>query len=211
MKQLILLTGLSLLASTIVAQGVPKPKAPLSHFQQSQHKTSHQQLMQRLHLTSAQKEQLKKEQDKALEKVLTIEQKATLGQFRQKQQAVKDSMQNRQDRKLKERLGISQEQVTKLRDMQRTFRENMKANQEDIKQSVQQQRDRTRELWQAQQKAFQVMFSKEQLEKYKALMQAKMQKMRQLHQRGNPNVGNRPVGNHPETRAPMGNRHPMNN
>lgn len=211
MKQLILLTGLSLLAGAVVAQSVPKPKAPFSHFQQSQHKTSHQLLMQRLHLTSAQKEQLKKEQDKALEKVLTLEQKATLGQFRQKQQAFKDSVQKRQDRKLKERLGISQEQVTKLRDMQRTFRENMKANQEDLKQSVQQQRDRTRELWQAQQKAFQEMFSKEQLEKYKMLMQAKMQKMRQLHQRGNPNVGNRPIGNRPETRAPMGNWHPMNN
>lgn len=184
MKQFSFLIALSLLAGITVAQQVPNRMAP-PPVQQRQHKGGEEALMQQLNLTQAQREQLKKEHDKALERVLTAEQKAKLGQLRQQQQALKDSAQKRQDRKLKEQLGLSNEQVVKVRELQRGFREKMKAIQEDVNQTVQQQRDRTRELWESQQKNWQEVLTPEQLEKYKSLMQERMRKMHHPMNGGN--------------------------
>ena len=179
MKQFSLLIGLGLLASMSMAQPIPHRMAPPPQFQHRQFKNSEGAFMQRLNLTQAQKEQLKKEHDKALERILTADQKEKLAKFRQQEQAFKDSAQKRQDRKLKEQLGLSNEQVAKVRALQKEFKVKMTAIREDVNQTVQQQRDRTRELWQSQQKAWKEVLSPEQLEKYKGLLQKKMQKMRQ--------------------------------
>ncbi|NDF98994.1 MAG: hypothetical protein EB101_08750, partial [Chitinophagia bacterium] len=141
-------------------------------------------LMQRLQLTPAQQDQLKKEQEQALEKVLTPDQKKKLKEIRQQQQERKNNMLSQQRQQLKERLSLSDEQAAKLQDLQKNFMESMKKNRQQLDQTIAQQREKTREMMETHQQALKKLLSAEQLEKYKSIMRDKMRGgMQQLRER----------------------------
>jgi len=177
-KLLVVVAGFGFAAGTLFAQEIPNRLSPPPHFQPRSHKGGDP-IVEQLKLSHAQKEQLKKEHEKALEKVLTPEQKTKLKELRQEQAVRKQSAEKKKDEKLKQELGITDAQLTKLKNLQTEFKEKMKTVREDVNQTVQQQRDRTRELITKQQQALKELLNSEQLEKYKKMMQDKMRHLRQ--------------------------------
>ena len=75
---------------------------------------------------------------------------------------------------LKERLSLTDEQATKLQDLQKNFMESMKKNRQQLDQTIAQQRDRAREMMETHQQSLKKLLSAEQLEKYKTMMHDKM-------------------------------------
>jgi Spy/CpxP family protein refolding chaperone len=137
------------------APGAPPPPHPGPHRKQGNH-------------------QLKKEQEQALEKVLTPDQKKKLKEIRQQQQERKNNMLGKQRQQLKERLSLTDEQATKLQDLQKNFMESMKKNRQQLDQTIAQQRDRAHEMMETHQQSLKKLLSAEQLEKYKTMMRDKM-------------------------------------
>lgn len=181
MKKLLLaVISLGIASSITTAQEVRNRPAPPPHIQEHMHKKGGDPLLQQLNLSGAQKEQLKKEHEKALEKVLTPEQKIKLKELRKEEESRKEMAEKKRDEKLKEKLGITEAQLTKLKSLQNQFKEKMQAVRQDVNQTVQQQRDRTRELITQQQKALQELLNSEQLDKYKKMMREKMRHPRKI-------------------------------
>ena len=169
---LLLTAGLVVSAS---AQDKPAPHPPRPPYHTDNRKHGNERLMQRLELTPSQREQLKKEQEQALEKVLTGDQKKKLKEIRLQQQQRKEEMQGRQRQQLKDRLSLTDEQATKLQDLQKNFMESMKKNRQQLDQTIAQQRERAREMMETQQQSLKKLLSAEQLEKYKMMMRDRMQ------------------------------------
>ena len=174
MKTIITLCIATLLIGQAVGQDRPAPGAPPPPHPGPPRKPGHELLMQRLQLTPAQRDQLKKEQEIALEKVLTPDQKKKLKEIRQQQQERKNNMLGQQRQQLKERLSLTDEQATKLQDLQKNFMESMKKNRQQLDQTIAQQRDRAREMMETHQQSLKKLLSAEQLEKYKTMMRDKM-------------------------------------
>ena len=174
MKTIITLCIATLLIGQAVGQDRPAPGAPPPPHQGPNRKQGNELLMQRLQLTPAQRDQLKKEQEIALEKVLTPDQKKKLKEIRQQQQERKNNMLGQQRQQLKERLSLTDEQATKLQDLQKNFMESMKKNRQQLDQTIAQQRDRAREMMETHQQSLKKLLSAEQLEKYKTMMRDKM-------------------------------------
>jgi hypothetical protein len=181
MKKLVFaVVSLGLATTMSIAQEIPTRPAPPPHMQERMPKKGGEDpLLQQLNLTAAQKEQLKKEQEKALEKVLTTEQKNKWKELRKEQERRKETAEKKRDEKLKEKLGLTDAQVTKLKILQKEFIEKMQTVRQDLTQTVQQQRDRTRELVTQQQKALKEILNTEQLEKYQKMMREKMRQRRE--------------------------------
>lgn len=156
------------------AQEPPVPGAPRPPQQGRNSQQRSEMLLQRLQLTPAQREQLKKEQEQALEKVLTPDQKKRLKEIRQQQQVRKEEMQTRQRQQLKDRLSLTDEQASQLQNLQKNFMESMKRNRQQLDQTIAQQRDRARNLMETHQQSLKKLLSTEQLEKYRNLVRDKM-------------------------------------
>lgn len=154
--------------------GSQAPRPPRPPQEGPGRKQQKEMLLDRLQLTTAQREQLKKEQEQALEKVLTTEQKKKLSQLRQQQQQRKEEGLRRQRQQLKDRLSITEEQASKLQALQKNFMESMKKNREQLDQTVAQQRERARSLMEAHQESLKKMLNMEQLQQFKDIMRDKM-------------------------------------
>ena len=147
-----------------------------------------QNLSEQLKLSETQREQLKKEQEKALEKVLTPEQKKQLKDLKEKQTARKDSAQKRQAARLKEALSLTDEQVVKLQAQQQKFQQSMRAMQKKAETFRDSHREQLRSMMEEQKNSLSQLLNAEQLEKYKRMMQDRMQEFRgnwEQRQRGN--------------------------
>ncbi|MFM8592611.1 MAG: hypothetical protein ACKOA3_06925 [Sphingomonadales bacterium] len=156
------------------------------------------QLLQRLQLSTAQREQLKKEQEQALEKVLTTEQKKKLKEIRRQQQERKEEMQGRQRQQLKDRLSLTDEQATRLQELQKNFMESMKKNRQQLDQTIAQQRERAREMMETHQQSLKKLLSAEQLDTYKTMMRDKMREgMQRLKGRAGDVEQRPPAGSRP--------------
>jgi chromosome segregation ATPase len=174
MKTIITFCIATLLIGQAIGQDRPAPGAPRPPHQGPNRKQGNEQHKQRLQLTPAQRDQLKKEQEQALEKVLTPDQKKKLKEIRQQQQERKNNMLGKQRQQLKERLSLTDEQATKLQDLQKNFMESMKKNRQQLDQTIAQQRDRAHEMMETHQQSLKKLLSAEQLEKYKTMMRDKM-------------------------------------
>jgi hypothetical protein len=204
MKSIITLLLVSGLLVTASAQDKPAPHPPRPPYRTENRMQGNELLMQRLQLTPAQREQLKKEQEQALEKVLTPDQKKRLKEMRQQQQQRKVEMQARQRQQLKDRLSLTDDQATKLQDLQKSFMESMKKNRQQLDQTIAQQRERTREMMETHQQSLKKLLSAEQLEKYRMMMR---DKMRDGMQRFRERTG-RPGPQSPADRRPRLDRRP---
>ncbi|MFZ9695003.1 MAG: hypothetical protein ACO3AY_03925 [Chitinophagaceae bacterium] len=173
-KLFVALVTLGITAGITTAQEIPNRPARPPHMQQRIQRNAGDPVLQQLNLSASQKEQLKKEQEKALEKVLTPEQKKKLKELRNEQERRKETAAQKRDANLKEKLGLTEGQLTKLKTLQKEFSEKMQIVRQDVTQTVQQQRDRTRELLSQQQKALKELLNTEQLEKYRKMMREKM-------------------------------------
>lgn len=158
----------------LAAQEHHPPKPPRPTEQGPRRKQGNEMLLDRLQLTTGQREQLKKEQEQALEKVLTADQKKKLSQLRQQQQQRKEEAQLHQRQQLKDRLAISEEQAAKLQELQKNFMESMKKNRDQLDQTIAQQRERARSLMETHQESLKKILNAEQLQKFKDMMRNKM-------------------------------------
>lgn len=138
-----------------------------------------------LQLTDAQKEQLKKEHEKAMDKVLTPEQKKLRKELMDKQAARKDSAQKRQAQKLKQALSLSDEQVSKLMDQQEKFKASMKKFRTETSAYMSENRQKLRTMMEVQADNLRQILNPEQFEKYKKMMQERMQQLRNRNPRNN--------------------------
>ena len=138
-----------------------------------------------LQLTDAQKEQLKKEHEKAMDKVLTPEQKKLRKELMDKQAARKDSAQKRQAQKLKQALSLSDEQVSKLMDQQEKFKASMKKFRTETSAYMSENRQKLRTMMEVQADNLRQILNPEQFEKYKKMMQERMQQLRTRKPRNN--------------------------
>ncbi len=93
MNKLVILITALLINVVATAQQPERKGPPPPNWRNLQDKK--QSMLEELELTDAQKEQLKKEHEKALEKVLTPEQKKQRKEMLDKQSAHKDSAQKR--------------------------------------------------------------------------------------------------------------------
>lgn len=201
MKSIVIAVLATCLLVTANAQEKQAPHDPRPPYRNDQRKQGNELLLQRLQLTSAQREQLKKEQEQALEKVLTPDQKKKLKEIRRQQQQRKEEMESRQRQQLKDRLSLTDAQATQLQDLQRNFMESMKKNRQQLDQTIAQQRERTRELIETHQQSLKKLLSAEQLDRFKMMMRDKMRDGMQRFRDRN--------GGH-EQRPPADRRPPMN-
>lgn len=188
MKKSLISIALVAISALAIAQPVQErsraPREQLSKIREEKK----QNLSEQLNLSDTQREQLKKEQEKALEKVLTPEQKKQLKELKDKQTARKDSAQKRQAARLKEALSLSDEQVVKLQAQQQNFQQSMRAMQRKAESFRDNHREQLRSLMEEQKKNLSQLLNAEQLEKYKRMMRDRMQEFRgniEQRQRGN--------------------------
>jgi len=207
MKSIITLVIATALLVTANAQDRPAPHDPRPPYRNDQKKQGNELLLQRLQLSSAQREQLKKEQEQALEKVLTADQKKKLKEIRQQQEQRKEEMQARQRLQLKDRLSLTDDQASKLQDLQKNFMESMKKNRQQLDQTIAQQRDRAREMMETHQQSLKKLLSAEQLDKYRMMMRDKMRDgMQRFRQRSGGDYDHRPPA---DRRPPLERRAPI--
>jgi chromosome segregation ATPase len=202
MKSIVFVVLAAGLLVTANAQEKQTPHVPRPPYRNDQRKQGNELLLQRLQLTSAQREQLKKEQEQALEKVLTADQKKKLKEIRQQQQQRKEEMEARQRQQLKDRLSLTDDQATKLQDLQKNFMESMKKNRQQLDQTIAQQRERTRELMETHQQSLKKLLSAEQLDRFRMMMRDKMRDGMQRFRDRTGGYEQRP----PEDRRPHMNR-----
>jgi len=201
MKTITTLLVATSLLTMVHAQDGPPPHAPRSDRQRPQREQGDERLMQQLQLTPTQREQLKKEHEQALEKVLTPDQKKKLKEIRQRQQERKEEMQARQRQQLKDRLSLTDDQATKLQDLQKSFMESMKKNRQHLDQTIAQQREKAREMMETHQQSLKKLLNAEQLEKYKTMMRDKMRDgMQKFRERTNDKEQRRPQDRRPPMR-----------
>ena len=214
MKSIISLVLAIALLVTANAQERPAPHNPRPPYRNEHRKQDNELLLQRLQLSAAQREQLKKEQEQALEKVLNADQKKKLKEIRQQQQQRKEEMQARQRQQLKDRLSLTDDQASKLQDLQKSFTESIKKNRQQLDQTIAQQRDRAREMMETHQQSLKKLLSAEQLEKYRMMMRDKMRDGMQRFRQRSGDYDHRPPANRRpplDRRVPMERRHAPGN
>lgn len=177
MNKLLILTAALLSFSFAFAQQPERKGTPPPPWRTAQERK--QSMLHELHLSDSQKEQLKKEQEKALDKILTPEQKKQRKDFLDKLAARKDSAQKRQAQHLQKALHLSDEQTTKLMAQQNKLQESMKQFKKEASEQLMERREKLRSLMEEQSKNLKQILNEEQLEKYKTIMRERMQKMRQ--------------------------------
>ena len=198
MNKLLILTAALLSFSFAFAQQPERKGPPPPPWRTAQERK--QSMLEELHLSDSQKEQLKKEQEKALDKILTPEQKKQRKDFLDKQAARKDSAQKRQAQHLQKALHLTDEQTTKLMAQQNKLQESMKQFKKEASEQLMERREKLRSLMEEQSKNLKQILNEEQLEKYKTIMRERMQKMRQENpmrnrlQKNAPEKRGRPVG-----------------
>ena len=196
MNKLVILITALLINVVATAQQPERKGPPPPNWRNLQDKK--QSMLEELDLTDAQREQLKKEHEKALEKVLTPEQKKQRKEMLDKQSARKDSAQKRQAQHLKQVLSLSDEQASKLMAQQEKFQESMKKFRKEAGSQMMEQRQKLRALMEEQSNNLKQILSPEQIEKYKKIMQERMRKMRE----GGP-LRNKIQNNEPSRRRPI--------
>jgi Spy/CpxP family protein refolding chaperone len=196
MNKLFILTTALLISIGATAQQPQRKGPPPPNWRNAQDKK--QSMLEELDLTDAQKEQLKKEHEKALEKVLTPEQKKQRKEMLDKQSARKDSAQKRQAQHLQKMLHLSDEQTSKLIAQQEKFQESMKKFKKEANAQMIEHREKMRTLMEEQSNNLKQILSPEQLEKYKYMMRERMRKMRE----GGP-LRNKIQNNEPSRRRPI--------
>jgi len=177
MNKLLILTTAMLISAVVTAQQPERKGPPPPNWKNAQDKK--QSMLEELDLTDAQKEQLKKEHEKALEKVLTPEQKKQRKEMLDKQIARKDSAQKRQAQYLQKALHLSDEQTSKLITQQEKFQESMKKFKKEANEQIMEHREKVRIMMEEQSNNLKQILSPEQLEKYKSIMRERMRKMRE--------------------------------
>ncbi len=177
MNKLFILTTALLISIGATAQQPDRKGPPPPNWRNAQDKK--QSMLEELDITDAQKEQLKKEHEKALEKVLTPEQKKQRKEMLDKQSARKDSAQKRQAQHLQKMLHLSDEQTSKLIAQQEKFQESMKKFKKEANAKMIEHREKMRTLMEEQSNNLKQILSPEQLEKYKYMMRERMRKMRE--------------------------------
>ncbi len=177
MNKIIILTTVMLISTIALAQHPERKGPPQPNWRNAQDKK--QSIVEELELTDTQKEQLKKEYEKALEKVLTPEQKKQRKEMLDKQSARKDSLQKKQAQHLQKTLHLSDEQTSKLIAQQEKFQESMKKFKKEVSTQMMERREKMRTMMEEQSNNLKQILSPEQIEKYKFMMRERMRKMRE--------------------------------
>lgn len=177
MNKLFILTIALLISVVATAQQPQRKGPPPPNWRNAQDKK--QSMLEELDLTDAQKEQLKKEHEKALDKVLTSEQKKQRKEMLEKQSARKDSAQKRQAQYLQKTLHLSDEQTSKLIAQQEKFQESMKKFKKEATAQMAERREKVRTMMEEQSNNLKQILSPEQLEKYKYMMRERMKKIQE--------------------------------
>ncbi len=178
MKKPFYLFALALMSTLVNAQPVPERKVAPRDQQARIREERKQPLSEQLNLSESQREQLKKEQEKSLEKILTPDQKKQLKELKDKQTARKDSAKKRQATRLKEALSLSDEQVVKLQAQQEKFQQSMRSLKKKADAFRDSHRAELKSLMEEQKNNLSQLLNPEQLEKYKRMMRERMQEFR---------------------------------
>ncbi|MFM1858185.1 MAG: hypothetical protein RLZ05_1245 [Bacteroidota bacterium] len=177
MNKLSILTTALLISVVATAQQPQRKGPPPPNWRNAQDKK--QSMLEELDLTDVQKEQLKKEHEKALDKVLTPEQKKQRKEMLEKQSARKDSAQKRQAQYLQKALHLSEEQTSKLVAQQEKFQESMIKFKKEATAQMAERREKVRTMMEEQSNNLKQILSPEQLEKYKYMMRERMKKIQE--------------------------------
>ena len=144
MNKLVILATALLISAFAPAQQPERKGPPPPNWRNAQDKK--QSMLEELNLTDAQKEQLKKEHEKAIEKVLTPAQKKQRKEMQDKQSARKDSAQKKQAQLLQKTLHLSDEQTSKLMAQQEKFQESMKKFKKEVSTQMMERREKMRTM-----------------------------------------------------------------